>query len=459
MALADNLIAAWELDEASGNAIDSHGSNDLTDTNTVGAGTGLVYGSARDFESGSSEYFALADNADLSTGDIDYTFEVWLKLESSITCTVLAKREGYEYGIRNVPGSGGIRFTHGTNEINTLFDTLGALSTGTWYQVFAWHDATNNLNGITVNNGTPITSSDAGAAAADGGGAFNLGRDPVFGEPFDGLIGPVRFWKRVVTSDERTELYNAGAGRDYAYITGGGGDVTENATPVVATASVVTRVTTLTQAGTAVVTTSSVVGPAVTLTQAGTAVVATSAVVAPATSLGYAATAFGTVVTIPAPSVSGSTTTENATPVVATSSVVGPAPTLTQSPPAVPVPGPTFGAGVGEPVVTLTVAAAPVTVAVTVPAVTVSQDTVTSPTPVTSLVTVPAHLTTLSYASGAVAVTITVPSVTAGSPEVGPGGMCVAGSVFVPGAAAGSVFAGGVAAGSAYQGVAAGRVL
>ncbi len=82
MALTDNLIAALELDEASGNAIDSHGANDFSDNNTVGAGTGLVHANARDFEAANDEYFSLADNTDLSLSDIDCTVEAWVNLES-----------------------------------------------------------------------------------------------------------------------------------------------------------------------------------------------------------------------------------------------------------------------------------------------------------------------------------------------------------------------------------------
>jgi hypothetical protein len=40
---------------------------------------------------------------------------------------------------------------------------------------------------------------------------------------WDGLIDEVGFWKRVLTSAERTELYNSGNGRDYAYITAAAG--------------------------------------------------------------------------------------------------------------------------------------------------------------------------------------------------------------------------------------------
>ena len=42
------LVSYWALDETSGTRYDSHGSNDLTDNNTVGYTTG-VQGNAADF--------------------------------------------------------------------------------------------------------------------------------------------------------------------------------------------------------------------------------------------------------------------------------------------------------------------------------------------------------------------------------------------------------------------------
>jgi hypothetical protein len=227
VALSDDLESAWELNEASGDAADSHGSNTLTDTNTVGSGTGLVYAAARDFERDDSERFELADNTSLSLGDIDFTYEVWVKLESEpfATRTILAKGNGSnaDMWLRmtsaeelkfSVYGSSGF----GNEGVITIDSFLG---TAAWKQIIVWHDSVNNEIGGCVNDGTPVTAAHS-AGVRDGTEVFNLGGSADLSH-FDGLVGPCRFWKRVLTSGERTELYNAGAGRDYAYITGGGG--------------------------------------------------------------------------------------------------------------------------------------------------------------------------------------------------------------------------------------------
>ena len=67
--LPTNLIAYWKLDEASGTRNDSKGANHLTDNNTVTQAVGKV-GNAAQFTLANSEYLSIADNADLSAGDI-----------------------------------------------------------------------------------------------------------------------------------------------------------------------------------------------------------------------------------------------------------------------------------------------------------------------------------------------------------------------------------------------------
>jgi hypothetical protein len=223
VALTDSLISAWELNEASGNALDSHSTNTLTDTNTVGSGTGLVYGTARDFEFGSAQYFTHASNSDLQCGDIDFTFEAWLKFENDVFYNAVFSKgsgSGREYLLyRNQDASGHLIWAVG----GTQLDSGVTITAGTWYHAVCWYDATADQLGVAVDDGTPVTTSLSGGAAANTDD-FRLGSAPdAGGLHWDGLIGPVRFWKRVVTSGERTTLYNSGAGLAYSSFGGGGG--------------------------------------------------------------------------------------------------------------------------------------------------------------------------------------------------------------------------------------------
>lgn len=218
MGLLTNLISAWELDEASGTRLDSHGTNHLTEHNTVGSTTGIVYGTVADFEQENLEYLSHVSNSDLQSGDIDFTFELWVRLESFNDQSLIAKDTdtGREYTL-DCLANGMFRFYLLGGGGNPEVSWSSNASTDVWYHVIGWHDATNNQIGIVVNNATPVTVNTSGVAPSITNTEFNIGsrRYPSFENYADASIGPVRFWKRVLTPSERTELYNGGVGRTY----------------------------------------------------------------------------------------------------------------------------------------------------------------------------------------------------------------------------------------------------
>lgn len=227
MALKDNLISVWELSEASGNAIDAHSTNDLTETGGTiasAAGPSALDGS-RDFEAGDTEHFELADNADLSVGDIDFTVAAWVNSESLYDSNrnIIAKwnftSNNREYILAYTNSSGRFTFRVSSNGTSggastATANNLGAPSASTWYHIVAWHDATNNQIGIAVNAGTADTTAHA-TGVFNGTSPFQIGVDEA-SDYWDGLIAQAALWKRVISSAERTELYAAGAGLPYA---------------------------------------------------------------------------------------------------------------------------------------------------------------------------------------------------------------------------------------------------
>ncbi len=227
MALTDNLVAYYKLDEASGNATDALGANDLTNTNGVTAATGKVSG-ARSFAAASSQYLTHASNASFVTGDIDFTVAGWVNPTTTGSFPVIANKgwagsgstrewilyingtPQFEFSVEKADGSGSAAVQWGTGP-----------STSTWYHVVAWHDSVNNQLCIAVNNGTPVTSSYS-AGVSTGTGAFQLGRSEGQSIFWNGLIDEFGFWKRVLTSGERTSLYNGGNGFAYPFSSGAG---------------------------------------------------------------------------------------------------------------------------------------------------------------------------------------------------------------------------------------------
>lgn len=222
MGLTDSLISFWELEEASGTRNDAHGTNHLSDNGSVGSASGTV-GTAADFESTSSQFLDHADNAELSTGDIDFTIAAWVNIESrgvGERCIVGKANAATEYILEDVQSGpfNGFTFFVGASNVASAF---GQPIIGVWYYVVAWHDSVANTINIQVNNGAVDTTTGV-TGPTDGGEPFQIGRYGT-GQYFDGLIDQVGFWKRVLTSQERTDLYNGGAGLSYAAMGGGAG--------------------------------------------------------------------------------------------------------------------------------------------------------------------------------------------------------------------------------------------
>jgi len=230
VALTDNLVSYWKMDEASGNALDAHGSNTLTENGTGGiASTTGKISNARDFEVADGDYFSLADNADLSTGDIDWTIAAWVQIESkgSGDDREIASKgdtDSFEYAFdfSFADDRFRLRVCSGASFANlttVLANNFGSPSTATWYHVVCWHDSVNNVIGISVNAGTANTTAYS-AGTFDSTKQFRIGAYNGFGGIYwDGLIDEFGFWKRVLTSGERTSLYNGGSGLAYPFTT------------------------------------------------------------------------------------------------------------------------------------------------------------------------------------------------------------------------------------------------
>lgn len=223
--LAADAVAFWKLDEASGQRNDSVGSNHLTDNNTVTQAVGKV-GNAAQFTRANSEYLSLADNAALSTGDIDFTIAAWVWFDTVTTGAGAGNRRPLvvkdsfgqsEYALYFEGGFGieRIVFLHqDTDQVRA--NTLGLPSANQWYFIVAWHDAAANTLNIQVNNGT-VDSAATTVGGADRSSEFNIGRFERVGEHHDGRIDAVGFWKRTLTAAERTYLYKSGNGREYPF--------------------------------------------------------------------------------------------------------------------------------------------------------------------------------------------------------------------------------------------------
>jgi hypothetical protein len=236
VALVDNLVSYWNLDEASGTRVDSHGSNDLADNNTVTSATGID-GDAAHFVAASSEHLSIADNASLGfTTALSASF--WLKQTDLAISRAFLGKWTFQTDGEWVIQSG---FQAGNEGDLTIFLATSAADSGTgcrmnftdadmtagnWFHVAVVFDGslTGNANRLKVwvNGAAKTLTANSGAVPAtliNGGATFYLGR---FGGSltryYNGDMDLVGLWNRAITSAEVTSLYNGGAGLNYAEV-------------------------------------------------------------------------------------------------------------------------------------------------------------------------------------------------------------------------------------------------
>jgi len=98
---------------------------------------------------------------------------------------------------------------------SVVASSFGSTSTSTWYNIQAWHNATGNLIGVSVNlhaNSLAYTSGVfPGSTAVVVGGVSN-GASGFF---LDGKVDDTGYWKHVLTESNRIQLYNVGNGNSY----------------------------------------------------------------------------------------------------------------------------------------------------------------------------------------------------------------------------------------------------
>lgn len=224
MALLTNLSAYYRMEESSGDALDEVGGAALTDNNTVTSATGAV-GNCRRFTAANSENFTRADDALFSMGNIDFTFAVVFKVRGSAfnTRPLILKGNGsnadyllvINFAERprwEVYGSNG--YGNGTTITGAdLFDT-------NFHLIVCGHDAANDQIFYSFDGAAKTTAAHTfgvrdgtEALSLGGGNGYNYG---------DTDIDELALWKNRVLSDaDIAELYNSGAFRDYAYVSGG----------------------------------------------------------------------------------------------------------------------------------------------------------------------------------------------------------------------------------------------
>jgi hypothetical protein len=227
-ALSTYLIADWEQQEAANtNATDATGNGHTgTQNGNINTATGPGGSNAsRDYDQNFSEYFSVADHADLSMGDIDFCLETHVYLTSTTGVKgIIGKNSGagnVEYWMHYNGGSE--RFNFSVSNDGTASTTIANTvkpSTNTWYHLVGCH-AAGAVNELRLYvNGTAMTPvSHTTGVVASGTAAVQLGAlQTNFYLP--GRQAFTRIYKNyLLTSSDVTWLYNSGTGRTYSELT------------------------------------------------------------------------------------------------------------------------------------------------------------------------------------------------------------------------------------------------
>lgn len=229
MALTDSLAAHWRLEEASGTRVDVSGNgHDMSAQGTPGNRAGKL-SNALDVTATDYCYYADSGNALDCPAGASLTAACWIYLDNLTINGYPLNRWAEDWTLFFTAAGVVSMLARQTGSNATASTPAGTITTGAWYYLVGWFDHTVGANGtvyVQVNNGTVYSTALTSAKTAGSGLFVSLGdlghTSTAFGG-YDGAIDSASIWTRVLTADERTSLYNGGAGLDYPFTVGGKG--------------------------------------------------------------------------------------------------------------------------------------------------------------------------------------------------------------------------------------------
>jgi len=214
--IRDDLVSYWEFEESSGDAVDSHGSNDLTPSGVSYEATGKN-GDCFSYD-GSNDYAKITS---LSLNLSGFSYGGWIKWDGSTARnrTIFYFNADHMSSYIRPASSSKLATTITTSAGLSSIYSNSAISSGSWVHfIITWDGST-----ITMYiNGSAQTNTASRGGTFNYTGDFAIGRNE-FGDTnwFDGDIDEILIANRAFTSTEVSWLYNGGTGRFYDDIPSG----------------------------------------------------------------------------------------------------------------------------------------------------------------------------------------------------------------------------------------------
>jgi len=215
MALSTNLVSYWKLDESSGNASDSVGSNTLTNSGTASYSAGKINNGV-DF-SATTKYLGKGSPSGLPSGTAAFTMATWVKFDNFSTARYFMSFGGTTNNTQVV-----IRCDSATswviddNGVGTAFPAVSSMSTGTWYHIVYTYPGSGNvytayLNGVSIGTANNTRAPNLGTTNVSLGSSNNTSS----ASNLVGSMDEAGIWSRALTADEVSQLFNSGRGNAY----------------------------------------------------------------------------------------------------------------------------------------------------------------------------------------------------------------------------------------------------
>lgn len=222
--LSTGLVSYWELEEASGTRVDSHGVNDLT---AVGSPSNVsaVQGNGIDLVAASTQYLKITDAAQVGLGGTgSFSIAGWCypdDLAANIFMCQYGASPQYSFIIQFLnAGTGHLAVYHSANGTSFTIKAVNfgsPMTTGSWQHFAVVYDASAGTYKAYRNASAGATVTSYPTSRYNSNADFEIGWRSLgaAGEKFDGGLDEFGFWDKALTSTEVTDLYNSGTGIPY----------------------------------------------------------------------------------------------------------------------------------------------------------------------------------------------------------------------------------------------------